>query len=164
MKQLFAPWRMKYIQDAKQKGCIFCDLPKQGVLPESLVLYRGKAAFVVLNRYPYISGHLMVVPYLHVGSPLMLPADAWQDTMSLVRDAVGAVERVYRPQGFNIGMNVGRPAGAGIDEHVHVHVVPRWNGDTNFVPVLSETRVIPEALEDTFQRLFPEFSKLKEGS
>jgi len=164
MKQLFAPWRMKYIQDTKQNGCIFCDLPKQGPSPESLVLFRGKDAFVILNRYPYISGHLMVVPYMHVGSPLKLPVDVWKGMMELVREAVGAVERVYQPQGFNIGMNVGRPAGAGIDEHVHVHVVPRWNGDTNFVPVLSETRVISEALEDTFRRLLPEFSKLKEGS
>jgi len=163
MKQLFAPWRMQYVSACQSEGCVLCELPQQEPSSKSLVLYRGRSAFIVLNRYPYVSGHLMVVPYVHVASPLAVPTDAWRDTMDLVRDAVGAIERVYRPQGFNIGMNVGRPAGAGIEEHVHVHVVPRWNGDTNFVPVLSDTRVIPEALEDSFARLLPEFEGFTEG-
>ena len=128
-----------------------------------MVLFKGKHAFVILNRFPYITGHLMVVPYRHVASPLKLKPEEWAYSSALVRPVVEAIEKVYKPQGFNIGMNIGQCAGAGIHEHIHIHVVPRWSADTNFIPVLAETRVIPEALEDTYRKLLPFFESLAEG-
>ncbi|MBM4395145.1 MAG: HIT domain-containing protein [Deltaproteobacteria bacterium] len=162
MKQIFAPWRMTYIsqEDGARPGCPFCDLPAQGACEDTLILWKGPAAFVILNRYPYVSGHLLIVPNRHVDDPVALPPDEWAAALAVVPHAVAALREVYRPHGFNIGMNVGRAAGAGIDGHIHVHVVPRWGGDTNFVPVLSDTRVIPEALEVTYRRLLPSFERL----
>jgi ATP adenylyltransferase len=157
---------MAYIDKAEpQEGCVFCELPAKGVCEETLVLHRGELVFVVLNRFPYVSGHLMVIPYSHAGRPDLLLPEEWTGIMDVARTAVRALETVYRPQGFNLGMNVGRAAGAGIDEHLHMHVIPRWNGDTNFVPVLSDTRVIPEALPDTWHRLRPFFEDMeKQGA
>jgi ATP adenylyltransferase len=153
---------MGYISTCNQPvaGCVLCDLGTHEPGPDSLVLHRGERAFVVMNRYPYVSGHLMVVPYAHCGAPTRLDPADWTAAHDLVRPAVRVLEAEYRPQGFNIGMNVGRAAGAGIDEHLHIHIVPRWSGDTNFVPVLSDTRVIPEALEVTWQRLSRAFAAL----
>lgn len=150
---------MTYINEGNARGgCIFCELPPQKRDAENLILFQGQHAFVILNRFPYVSGHLMVVPYRHVSTPVVLLPEEWAEMGALVRKAVTGLGELYRPQGFNIGMNVGRAAGAGIDDHVHLHVVPRWMGDNNFVPVLSETRVIPEALEVTYRRLLPVFA------
>lgn len=142
------------------KGCIFCDYPGRGVSRDTLVVHLGERSFVLLNRFPYTSGHLMVVPFRHVSSPVDLLASEWAEIGDLVQRSVKALDATYHPQGFNIGMNVGRAAGAGIDDHCHMHVVPRWIGDNNFVPVLAETRVIPEALEVTHQRLVAAFADL----
>jgi len=153
MKHLFAPWRMAYIKGPDAPACIFCDLPTRGPSEQTLVLHKGAHAFVVLNRYPYVSGHLMIVPYRHLASPVDLTADEWREINTLLARTLKALEAEYRPQGYNIGMNIGRPAGAGIADHVHMHVVPRWNGDNNFVSVLSQTRVIPEDPVVTYRRL-----------
>lgn len=153
MKHLFAPWRMTYIKGPDAPACIFCDLPTRGPSDQTLVLHKGEHAFIVLNRYPYVSGHLMIVPYRHVASPVDLTAAEWVEMNVLLTRSLRALEAEYHPQGFNVGMNVGRAAGAGIADHVHMHVVPRWNGDNNFVSVLSQTRVIPEDPVETYGRL-----------
>lgn len=154
---------MSYIsKEAPATGCVFCSLQGEQDGHGNLVLFRGRSAFVVLNRFPYVSGHAMIIPYRHAGDPAELTPVEWADTQRLVRPTLKAIGLVYRPHGFNVGMNLGRAAGAGIEAHCHVHVVPRWNGDTNFVPVLSDTRVIPEALEVTYDRLRPWFEGLNE--
>ena len=153
---------MSYIsQGNRPSGCVLCDLSHDEVGEGSLVLWRGEKVFVVLNRYPYVSGHLMVVPARHVGDCLAVPLDEWDAAWRMVLASVAALSEVYRPHGFNIGMNLGRAAGAGIEGHIHIHVVPRWDGDNNFVSVVSETRVIPEALEVTWRRLRPCFQRLE---
>ena len=155
---------MGYItKGGNQTGCVFCDLAAGTRDDEALILYRGASAFVVLNKFPYVSGHLMIVPYRHVDNPALLDPAEWAEAHALVPPAVRILEQVYQPQGFNLGMNIGRAAGAGIDGHIHLHVIPRWNGDSNFVSVVAETRVIPEALEVTYARLLPAFAGLKEG-
>jgi len=145
---------MSYIQKHKdENGCVFCEAQ---VLPdgtENLILYRGQQAFVILNRYPYTSGHLMVVSNLHVPSIENLDPATRAEMMELQVQAMTVLRRVYTPQGFNLGANVGLAGGAGIEEHVHLHIVPRWTGDTNFMSVVGETRVVPEALEETYRRL-----------
>ena len=155
---------MEYIISEKPDGCVFCDLPEAGINDETLVLYKGTVAFIIMNRYPYVSGHLMVVPFRHAEHPLLLEAREWAEVNDLVLPAVGALKAVYNPQGFNIGMNIGQAGGAGIHEHLHIHVIPRWTGDNNMVPVLTDTRVIPESLEETWKRLRPEFEKLEQVS
>ena len=154
MKQLWAPWRLEYVQHADDgDGCVFC---RAAALPEDepeLVIHRGELAFVLLNKFPYASGHLMVSPYRH-GSAFDDLADA--ETLEVQRLAVRALEAlrsVFAPEGFNVGWNLGRVAGAGIVDHGHVHVVPRWNGDTNFMPVLADIKVIPEHLLETRRKL-----------
>ncbi len=166
MKPIFAPWRMEYITSRKKPGCVFCDLPGLGVGEESLVLGLNDHAYVVLNRYPYVSGHVMVIPYRHVEDPLDLTPEEWRAMNDLVRPVVRALRNEYRPHGFNIGMNVGVAAGAGIHEHIHAHVIPRWTGDNNLISVLTDTRVIPESLSETWRRLEPAFRTVhpcKEG-
>lgn len=156
MEHLFTPWRMKYIMDDERKEndkCVFCRIAREKKDRENLVLYRGKKAFVLLNRYPYNSGHLMVVPYQHHGSIEGLETDVLNEMMALLSQAVSILGRVYHAQGFNVGANLGEAAGAGIAEHVHFHVLPRWAGDTNFVTSLGSTRIIPEDLDDTWQRI-----------
>jgi ATP adenylyltransferase len=149
---------MAYIGQGSVAGCIFCDYPARGVGEETLVVHLGERAFVMLNRFPYTSGHLMVVPFRHVSTPADLDPAEWAELGVLVRRSVKALTATYGPQGFNIGMNVGRAAGAGIEDHCHMHVVPRWVGDNNYVPVLADTRVIPEALEVTHRRLVAAFA------
>jgi ATP adenylyltransferase len=155
---------MEYIgKGGTETGCIFCDLPALDRDQESLILCRGRDAFVILNRYPYVSGHLMVVPYRHAADVSALDRREWAAAFEMVRPAVRAIESVYKPQGFNIGINIGKAAGAGVEGHLHIHVVPRWGGDANFVSVVGETRVIPEALEETYRRLLPAFRSIEEG-
>jgi ATP adenylyltransferase len=147
-KPLWAPWRLEYIQQADEApGCIFC-APE-----EELVVHRGGHAFVLLNRFPYASGHVMVAPLRHVGDLAGLSDDEALEIHRLASTAVGALAQAYRPQGYNLGWNLGRIAGAGIVDHVHQHVVPRWAGDTNFMPVLADVKVLPEALLDTAAKL-----------
>src|SRR5688500_4599298 len=144
MEILWTPWRLGFIMGEKPAGCIFCDKPSQGRDRENYILARGPVAFIMLNAYPYNNGHLRVVPFAQVGAIEDLPPAALADLMRLTQCAVSALRRAMSPDGFNIGMNLGRVAGAGIADHVHLHVVPRWSGDTNFMPVLGQTRLIPE--------------------
>ena len=144
---------MTYIQKHKEEGCVFCEAQELPDGPGNLILYRGQQAFVILNRYPYTSGHLMVVPYKHDPSLDGLEASARAELLELATQIMSMLGKEYHAQGFNIGINIGEAAGAGITEHVHLHVVPRWSGDTNFMSSLGETRVLPETLEDTYHRL-----------
>jgi ATP adenylyltransferase len=144
---------LEYIKAARTGGCVFCTLPREGRDRELGIVYQGRRAFVILNAYPYNSSHLMVVPYRHVARPDELTDEERLEVFHLMTAAMRAVTEVYRPEGYNVGMNLGRAAGAGIDDHVHLHVVPRWIGDTNFMPVLAETKVLPESLPATYDRL-----------
>jgi ATP adenylyltransferase len=153
VKQLWAPWRLEYIESAdEQEGCVFCRA-RDGDDEKSLVVHRGKRAFVVLNKYPYASGHLMVAPNRHEGDFGDLEADEALEVHQLAAAGLAALAETMRPQGFNVGWNLGRIAGAGVVDHVHLHVVPRWAGDTNFMPVLADVKVLPEALEATRRKL-----------
>jgi ATP adenylyltransferase len=154
MDYLWSPWRMEYILTPKtDDGCIFCNGLKQPDGTDNLIIFRGPKAFVMLNRYPYTSGHLMVVPYEHQASLDLLETGSRTDLMDLSARALQVLEALYKPQGFNLGMNIGGAAGAGILDHVHLHVVPRWVGDTNFMSSISQTRVLPELLEETYRRV-----------
>jgi len=154
MEHLWSPWRMNYISDSTPPdGCFFCEALKQEDNAETLLVARGEQAFVILNRYPYTSGHLMVVPYAHVPVMDQLTPECRAEIMELLNQAMAVLTDVYKPEGFNIGANIGAIAGAGVPGHVHFHVVPRWAGDTNFMTAVAHTRVLPEALEQTYQRL-----------
>lgn len=159
MDRLWSPWRMQYIQAATEEpgGCIFCDLPGKGDDAAVLILARGDHAFAVLNSFPYNPGHVMVAPFRHTGELEGLREEELADVDALVKRSVRALREEMEPHGFNVGMNLGRVAGAGIPDHLHTHVVPRWNGDTNFMPVVGETRVLPELLEETYRKLAPRF-------
>jgi ATP adenylyltransferase len=146
---------MEYILSPKSgEGCIFCEGLKQVDGPENLIVHRGPKAFVILNRFPYTSGHLMIVPYEHKPSLELLETSSRADIMDLSARAIEVLNALYSPQGYNLGMNIGNAAGAGISEHVHLHVVPRWVGDTNFMSAVSQTRVLPELLEQTYHRVW----------
>ncbi|MDH7480745.1 MAG: HIT domain-containing protein [Armatimonadota bacterium] len=153
MKRLWAPWRMKYIQQSEMEGCIFCDKPKENRDKENLILWRGKTAFIMLNSFPYNPGHLMIAPFKHTADMYDLGEDELLEISQLLRYSVRLLTAEMNPDGFNLGVNLGRPAGAGIEDHLHWHVVPRWNGDTNFMPVIGETKVLPESLEATYEKL-----------
>ncbi len=160
VERLWTPWRREFIEAAtneRAEGCFLCELPKSGDDRRSLIVHRAERTFVILNRYPYNSGHLMVAPYVHTGDLAQLDPEIAAELMHTTQRAVGALSRVYQPDAFNAGMNLGKPAGAGVPDHLHVHVVPRWNGDTNFMPVLAETKVLPETLDQTYARLQPAF-------
>ena len=155
MKHLWAPWRLQYIKGTPRDDCIFCALPAERRDRDNHILHRGSLAFVMLNRFPYTSGHLMVVPNRHIADLAALTDEEALEIFRLTGAAMEAIRRTYRPEGFNIGVNIGRAAGAGIVDHVHLHVVPRWVGDTNFMPVLGEVKVLPEDLGATYDRLAP---------
>jgi len=153
---MWAPWRMSYVTgDGGQRagGCIFCDLPAQGDDRAVYILHRGRLAYVIMNRFPYNNGHLMVVPYAHVARLPDLAPDAAAEVVELTRRSQSIVQAAMGPHGFNVGMNQGSAAGAGIEEHLHLHLVPRWVGDTNFMPAIGDTRVMPQHLDDTFALL-----------
>jgi ATP adenylyltransferase len=152
MDYLWTPWRYTYVTSGTT-GCIFCDLPKSGDDAKSLIVYRGVHNFVILNAYPYTSGHSMVVPYQHLDQLHKLEPDAANEMMELTQRLETALIELYRPDGVNLGMNVGKAAGAGVAGHIHMHVLPRWVADANFLSVIGETRVIPELLTTTYQRL-----------
>jgi ATP adenylyltransferase len=152
-RQLWAPWRLEYVQSAdEQPGCVFCTAA-EGDDEERHVVYRGNKAFVVLNRFPYSSGHVMVAPYRHTGDFAALDGEEAQEIHALAAAGLAALSSVYSPHGFNLGWNLGRVAGAGVVDHVHLHVVPRWEGDTSFMPVLADVKVLPEHLDATRRRL-----------
>ena len=160
MQRLWAPWRMEYIAEAKDPlgvGCIFCALPRSNADRENLILWRGRWVFTLLNKFPYHPGHLMVAPYTHAADLNALLPDALLDLMLGVCRATACLGQAMSPEGYNIGLNLGRTAGAGVPGHVHVHVVPRWDGDHNFMPVLAETKVMPEHLLQTYDRLALQF-------
>lgn len=154
-KRLWAPWRMQYVSSAREQpeGCLFCLRAQEPCSAENMVLWRGERAFVMLNAFPYTNGHLMVAPVRHTADMNELSDDELLEVMHLVRESVNLLQEAYRPDGFNIGVNLGRAAGAGIVDHLHWHIVPRWNGDTNFMPVLADVRVIPDSLENTYETL-----------
>jgi len=144
---------MQYLVGEKEEGCIFCSKIAESHDEENYILYRGEWGFLILNLYPYTNGHMMAVPYQHVASLEQLDAETLTELMLLVNKGLAALRQAMSPQGFNIGVNIGEVAGAGVASHVHIHIVPRWGGDTNFMPVLDETRVIPELLDQTYERL-----------
>jgi ATP adenylyltransferase len=153
-ERIWAPWRLEYIERAEEEGgCIFVDLPAREDDRNNLILHRAEHAFVMLNRYPYSNGHLMVAPYRHTATMDDLSDSELLQVNQLVRDCVKWLTIAFSPQGFNIGVNMGRSAGAGIEDHLHWHIVPRWNGDTNFMTTVGETRVLAQSLEDTYDRL-----------
>lgn len=155
MKRLWSPWRMAYIESLDQEpGCLFCNRLAQVDGPENLILYRGRHAFVILNRFPYTTGHMMLVPNAHEASLDALGEDVLAELMMLAARALKVLRAAYGAQAFNLGANIGQAAGAGIVDHVHFHVLPRWPGDTNFMTTTAETRVIPDSLEATYQRLY----------
>jgi ATP adenylyltransferase len=149
-ERLWAPWRLDYIKGPKPKECIFCSKPAAGDDEDSYIVARGEQCFVMLNAYPYNNGHLMVSPYEHVPSIEELPEATLLELMTLTQRTLGALRDVYGQEGFNIGINQGRVAGAGVEHHVHLHVVPRWGADTNFMPVIGDTRVLPQSLADSW--------------
>jgi ATP adenylyltransferase len=153
MQQMWTPWRMAYIRREKRPGCIFCEMLEGDDDVAQLVLHRSERAFLVLNKYPYNNGHLMAVPYRHVDTLEGLTAEEATDMMAEVALGVRALRRTSSPEGFNIGINIGKIAGAGVIDHVHTHVVPRWGGDTNFMPVLADVRLIPQDLNETYAEL-----------
>ncbi len=154
MKKLWAPWRITYILNVDARDeCIFCSRPEGEPSEENLVLHKGRFNFIIMNLFPYNTGHLMVAPYRHVRNLEELDGEELKEMMELVSLSIKALKKAYKPDGFNVGMNLGRVAGAGIDDHIHMHVVPRWNGDTNFMPVLGYTKVIPEGVRETYRKI-----------
>ena len=157
MQILWAPWRLKYIKGSKEKGCFLCKYLKSKHDRKNLILYRGETAFVMLNRYPYNSGHLMIAPVKHTAEFTDLSDEELLEIMKLTTRSIEVLNKVLKPMGFNIGVNLGRVAGAGLEDHLHFHVVPRWNGDTNFMPVNFDTKVMPQLLDETYVMLKKSF-------
>jgi len=157
MKQLWSPWRISYIRGEKPAGCVFCNAPANADAEDNLVLFRGQHSYVMMNRYPYTNGHLMVIPYAHLAMLTDVPPEAQIEMLQEVNMCVEVLREVMNPQGYNIGLNLGAAAGAGIRDHLHWHVVPRWVGDTNFMGVIGETNVIVEGLRECFAQLKPAF-------
>ena len=162
MERLWSPWRAKYLasaDDPQAEGCVFCHVARDEANDETnFVVYRAQHAFVVLNLYPYISGHLLIIPYLHTGEFDSLSKEISDEMMDLAKRSQTALREVYKPQGFNMGMNLGKAAGAGIVDHVHIHMLPRWGGDTNFMTTVGEARVLPEDLPTTYSKLRAKFN------
>lgn len=150
VRQLYSTWRMAYIEAPRHEGCIFCDFPAEGRDEEHFIVHRGSACFVILNLYPYNPGHMMVIPFRHTCVFESMTRDEALEMHRFTAHALKVLKKLMNPEGFNIGINLGRPAGAGVADHMHQHIVPRWNGDTNFMPVLAETRMLPQAVEETY--------------
>ena len=161
MKWLNAPWRLEYILGPKEEECVFCKMPAEDNDRQNLLIHRGEFNFIILNLYPYNNGHIMVVPYSHKDDIADLTSDELCEMGTLVKRCVEIIKETIKPNGFNIGMNIGSASGAGIKEHLHMHVVPRWSGDTNFMPVVGNTKVLPQMVIETYDILFTGFSKLR---
>ncbi len=153
MEQIWAPWRIEYILQAEQGGCFLCQKPEENNDESNFILYRGESNFIILNSFPYNPGHLMVAPYRHTGHLDELTDAESKEHFDMVKLGTKLLTEIMKPAGFNIGMNVGKIAGAGLDDHIHTHIVPRWQGDTNFMPVVANTKVLPEALAATYKKL-----------
>lgn len=149
---LWAPWRFAYVKSGRREGCAFCEALSMSD-EEALILYRGRHSYIILNKYPYNSGHLMVVTNRHVPSIEDLTSEELGELMLLVKASIVSLRKAYRPEGFNIGANIGKASGAGIEDHFHVHIVPRWVGDTNYITIVSGTKVVPQSLEDSYRLL-----------
>jgi ATP adenylyltransferase len=157
--RIWAPWRLRYVKNAnKSDDCIFCAKPREGDDRATLVVHRGERCFVILNLFPYTNGHLMVAPFEHVGRYQDLPDETTAEMTALAQRAMSRIEEVYEPEGFNVGLNQGRVAGAGVEGHIHLHVVPRWAGDNNYMPVIADTRVMPQSLEESYDAMLGGFS------
>jgi len=154
---MWAPWRIEYIQMEKPAGCILCQKPRESNDVPNYILYRGEKNFVIMNNYPYNPGHLMVAPYRHVASLDILDGEELHEHFEIVARSIMILRRAFDPGGFNIGINIGKIAGAGIEGHVHTHIVPRWTGDTNFMPVIADAKVIPQSLAETYKQLAGKF-------
>jgi len=155
-QRIWAPWRLAYVKDAAkdaEEECIFCAKPAEGDDTANLIVHRGRHAFVILNKFPYTNGHLMVAPYEHLSRLQDVAAETLTEVMALAQRGMDRLEDVYAPHGYNVGFNQGRVAGAGFEHHIHMHVVPRWGGDTNFMPVIADTRVMPQSLEESYEAL-----------
>ncbi|HAS16758.1 MAG TPA: HIT family hydrolase [Nitrospiraceae bacterium] len=163
MKQLWAPWRLQYILEGSSDECIFCIKPAEEKDRENLILYRGKHVFTIMNLFPYTNGHLMIVPYQHSEDLNGLNEEVLLELMTQTKMTVAILKQVFSPQGFNIGINLGKAAGAGIDEHLHIHIVPRWVADTNFMPVIADLKVIPQHIRATYDLLIPFFKESEGG-
>jgi len=162
MDHLWSPWRMKYIRRQRSsKGCVFCDAVKLEDGEENLVITRGKHAYVIMNQFPYTSGHIMIVPFIHVDAFEKLNEETCSEVMRFTKEGIHAINKVYKPDGYNMGANLGASAGAGIASHIHFHLVPRWDGDTNFMTAVGATRVLPEDIIETYQRLQQAWTKEK---
>jgi ATP adenylyltransferase len=158
MKTMWAPWRMEYILGEKGEGCIFCKALSD---QDDLTLYKGKATMVVMNKYPYINGHLLVAPTRHLSLLEQMDKTEMGDLLKTVERSVGIIKKVMQPDGFNVGLNLGKVAGAGVEEHLHFHIVPRWFGDTNALTVFADVRVIPEHIQATYSNLIPYFNEIE---
>lgn len=162
MDYLWTPWRYAFVTSMdKPTGCIFCDKQKIEDDEKVGIVYRGTHCYIILNAFPYTSGHVMVVPYQHTDELQKLPQPAAQEMMALSQKTEGILREVYKPDGINLGMNIGKAAGAGVAGHIHMHILPRWVADSNFMTVVGETRVLPEALDETWRRLKAKFDELK---
>ena len=162
VERMWAPWRIEYIKQPKSDKCILCVIPKESESKDrdNLLLYRGEKAYILMNRYPYNNGHLMIVPYRHVKSIVDLDDDEILEMHNIMKIAIEALDRAMHPHGFNIGSNIGAAAGAGIEDHFHIHIVPRWIGDTNFMPVLANTKVMVEYLDESYDKIKREILKI----
>jgi len=156
-ERLWAPWRLEYIKGPKPEGCILCEKPAEGDDASVYIVHRGERCFVILNAFPYNNGHVMIAPYKHMGALEDLADETVLEMMQLTRRSIQAITAVYGPEGFNIGINQGKVAGAGVENHIHQHVVPRWGADTNFMPVIGSTRVLPQSLADSYRALREQF-------
>jgi ATP adenylyltransferase len=156
---IWAPWRMEYIKKVDEPGCVFCKKLKKKDGPENLVLYRGRKSFIMLNLYPYTNGHVMVAPLKHIKDLENLDAATLAEMMKLSQKMIMVLKKLMHPEGFNVGINIGKVAGAGVLGHVHIHIVPRWNGDHNFMPVLGATKIMPQTLAEVYELLKKELSE-----
>jgi ATP adenylyltransferase len=160
MERLWAPWRLQYVAKEKNEGCIFCEKPLAGDDRAAHIVHRGALAYVMLNTFPYNNGHIMVAPFAHLANLEDLPPETLHEMMDLAQQCTRALKAGFSPDGINLGFNLGAAAGAGIKDHLHLHLVPRWQGDTNFMPVIGDVRVIPESLDQTFDKLVEGFKLL----
>jgi len=161
MKTLWAPWRIEYIENSGDEECIFCAIPSEKKDSKNLLLERGELCFSLMNRYPYNNGHIMIAPYRHIDSIVLLTEEENTEMYKLLKRLICVMNELMNPQGYNIGFNMGKTAGAGFDGHIHMHIVPRWNGDTNFMPVIADTKVMPEYIEKTYKKILAGLKEIK---